>query len=229
MKFSKQHIATFLAILFHVSGVIGVLFTPYKDWFIQNTPLNLGLMVLLLLWTQEEKNTAFFLFFGIVFLTGMGVEMIGVNTARLFGSYVYGTILGPKLNGTPWLIGLNWFVVIYSSATVMQIVQQWFSRKMETTETALSPRIAALSFIVDGALLATFFDWVMEPVAMKLGFWQWTNTEVPAFNYICWFLVSAALLLVMRFLRFERTNHFAVHLLIIQLLFFLALRTYLPL
>ena len=87
MKLSKHNIATFIAILFHVSGVIGILFTDHKDWFIQNTSLNLVLMSVLVLWNQPEKNKAFFGFLLISFLTGMGVEMIGVNTGRLFVSY----------------------------------------------------------------------------------------------------------------------------------------------
>ncbi|MCA6457249.1 MAG: hypothetical protein IM584_14055, partial [Chitinophagaceae bacterium] len=78
MKLEKQHIATFLAILFHVSGLVGILFTPYKEWFIQNTPLNLGLMALLLIWSHKGKNISFYLFLLTAFLVGMGTEMIGV-------------------------------------------------------------------------------------------------------------------------------------------------------
>lgn len=225
MRFEKQHIATFLAILFHLSGLIGILFTPYKDWFIQNTPLNLGLMALLLIWTQEEKNISFFLFFALAFLVGMGSEMIGVHTGHLFGNYRYGKVLGPKFNEVPWLIGLNWFVVIFCSSAVMQQVHDWFRNKMEKDGFDLSPRVAALSLVIDGALLATFFDWLMEPVAIQLGFWQWAGPDIPLFNYVCWFLISLALLIAMRWFRFPKANHFAVHLLIIQTLFFLALRT----
>jgi putative membrane protein len=87
--------------------------------------------------------------------------------------------------------------------------------------------IAKCSFIVDGALLATFFDWIMEPVAMKMGFWQWQDNTIPLFNYVCWFLISALLLMVYRSFFFEKDNHFAVHLLIIQSLFFFTLRTFL--
>jgi len=227
MNFSKQNIATFIAILFHVSGLIGILFTPYKDWFIQNTPLNLCLMTILLFWNQEQKNLSFLGFAAIAFLVGMGTEMIGVNTGKLFGEYKYGTVMGAGLNGVPWLIGINWFVVVFSSGAIMVKFQQWFAKKSEADGRGLPPRLAALSVIIDGALLATFFDWIMEPVAMKLGFWQWKNSEVPLYNYACWFLISAALLVVYRWFSFDKHNHFAVHLFIIQALFFLALRTYL--
>ena len=227
MKFSKQHIATCIAILFHLSGLIGILFTPYKEWFIQNTPLNLCLMAVLLCWNQTQKNLSFFGFAAIAFLVGMGTEMIGVNTGRLFGEYKYGSVMGAQLNRVPWLIGINWFVVIFCSGAIMVKMQAWFKRKFEEDGRGLPPALAALSIIIDGALLATFFDWIMEPVAMKLGFWQWKNSEVPLYNYTCWFLISASLLAIYRWLSFDKHNHFAVHLFIIQALFFLALRTYL--
>lgn len=227
MRFSKENIATGIALLFHVSGLIGILFTPYRDWFIQNTPLNLCLMTVLLVWTHEEKNASFFFFFAIAFLVGMGTEMIGVNTGRLFGSYEYGNVLGPKFNGVPWLIGLNWVVVIFCVAAVIQKVHAWMIRKMAQQETVFPQRIKILSLLVDGALLAAFFDWVMEPVASKLGYWQWKNDEVPVYNYVCWFVISFVLLMIMRWMRFQKANHFAVQLFIIQLLFFMALRTYL--
>jgi putative membrane protein len=224
---TKQNIATAIAILFHVIGLIGILFTPYKDWFIQNTSLNLCLMAVLLIWNQPQKNISFFGFVTVVFITGMLTEVIGINTGRLFGNYTYGTVLGIKFRGVPWLVGLNWFVVIFCSGTCMIKLQQWFKRKFEKEEQELSPRMAAVSLIIDGALLATFFDWVMEPVAVKLGFWQWQNSVVPFYNYLCWFIISAILLLVYRWFTFNKDNHFAVHLFIIQTLFFLALRTYL--
>lgn len=227
MKFDKQQIAAFLAILFHLCGLIGIMFTPYKDWFIRNTPLNLFLMAVLLVWTHKGKNIFFWLFFLTAFLTGMGTEMIGVHTGRLFGSYRYGEVLGPKFNEVPWLIGLNWFLIVFCSAAVMQQVHHWFNSKITADGFVLPPRIAALSVVIDGALLATFFDWLMEPVAVQLGFWTWSGTGIPLYNYVCWFLISLVLLLLLRWFRFNKANHFAVHLFIIQVLFFLAFRTHL--
>jgi putative membrane protein len=223
----KTNTATFLAILFHLSGLIGILFSPYRDWFIQNTPFNLCLMTILIVWTQPQKNISFFFFLLLAFTTGMIVEMIGVNTGRLFGAYSYGTVLGPKINGVPWLIGLNWFVVVFCSASVLQQMHDWFRNKMAKDGAVMPARIAKLSLLVDAAFLATFFDWLMEPVAVKLGFWQWKTMDIPFYNYTCWFIISLLLLLALQKLSFPKRNHFAVHLFIIQLLFFMALRTYL--
>src|SRR4051812_22010067 len=101
----KNNIALFLALLFHMSGAIGILFTSYKQWFISNTPVNLLIMSALLMFTQKEKNPAFFFFVLLCYATGMITEIIGVNTGYLFGKYEYGEVLGPKLYHVPWLIG----------------------------------------------------------------------------------------------------------------------------
>ena len=49
-----NNLALFIALLFHIAGAIGILFTPYKNWFIQNTPVNLLVMVVLLIITQKQ-------------------------------------------------------------------------------------------------------------------------------------------------------------------------------
>jgi putative membrane protein len=36
----------------------------------------------------------------------------------------------------------------------------------------------------------TTLDFIVEPVAMKLGFWVWENDVIPTQNYIMWFTTS---------------------------------------
>ena len=226
--FTLQHVALFIVLLFHVSGAIGILFTPYKDWFIQNTPLNLSLMAALLIITQPQKNIAFFLFFAIAFVAGFIVEVIGVNTGYLFGRYQYGNVLGIKQYGVPLLIGVNWFIIIYCTGVISQKLSTWSNKQLVAMQAEVKPLIQAISFITDGAFLATLFDFVMEPVAVKLGYWQWLGSgDIPSYNYGCWLVISLLLLTVFRLLPFEKNNPLAVHLFIIQLLFFLLLRTFL--
>jgi len=67
----------------------------------------------------------------------------------------------------------------------------------------------------------------MEPVAVRLGFWQWQNNTIPFYNYVCWFAISCVLMYVYKQLQLNHHNRFAVHLFAIQLLFFLFLRLYL--
>ena len=87
--------------------------------------------------------------------------------------------------------------------------------------------LKAISVIVDGASIAVFFDWIMEPVAVKLGYWKWHDGNVPFYNYVCWLMVSNIILAIFHFSRFNKQNKFAVNLLLIQMMFFLLLRTFL--
>lgn len=223
-----QNTALFIVLLFHISGAIGILLTNHGAWFIQNTPVNLLLMTALLFLTQPQKNLAFFLFFVITYIAGFAVELIGIHTGFLFGSYRYGEVLGVKHHGVPLLIGINWFIIIYCSGMASQQLHNWSTKKLVETGAEVPPAVQLLSFVTDGALLATFFDFVMEPVAVKLGFWQWLDAgNIPVYNYACWLIISLLLLTVFRLLPFNKHNQLAVHLFIIQLLFFLLLRAFL--
>lgn len=223
----KNKIAFVIAVLFHSVGAAGIIFSHHKNWFIQFAPLNLILMAILLMWTQLHRNKAFLYFMLIAYITGMVTEIIGVNTGYIFGSYHYQAVLGQPVFGVPLLTGVNWFILLYCTGMVMQRLHRWLERKASIKVAALPSFIQTASFIIDGALLATFFDWVIEPVAIKLQFWAWHTNSISPFNYICWFIISAVLLTVFRFLNFDKQNHFAVHLFFIQLLFFFLLRTFL--
>jgi bisanhydrobacterioruberin hydratase len=225
IKFSRYQIATAIAVLFHAIGFVGIVF--FKDSFIlQSTPINLLLMGGLLMWTQAEKNTSFWIFVVITAAIGIAVEVIGVNTKLLFGDYSYGNVLGPKVKNVPLIIGINWVITVYCCGVSVHTLLVKAIDKV-STETSTPPMaLKAVSVIVDGATLAVFFDWLMEPVAVQLGYWKWAD-EIPFYNYLCWFIVAMALLVIFHFLKFNKQNKFAVHLLMIQVMFFLLLRTFL--
>jgi bisanhydrobacterioruberin hydratase len=223
MRFSKSQIATAIAILFHTIGLVGMLF--FKNSFIlQSTPVNLLLMFGLLVWTQTEKNYFFWIFLLVIVVAGIMVEIIGVNTQLLFGNYSYGNVLGLKFADVPLVIGANWFIIIYCCGISMQTLLVKAIDKVAVTTSAPPMALKALSVIVDGATLAVFFDWLMEPVAVQLGYWKWKG-EIPLYNYLCWFVIAMAMLTLFHFCKFNKQNKFAVHLLMIQVMFFLLLRT----
>ena len=226
MQFLKTRfqIATFIALLFHVSGFIAIVFFK-SQLFINLTPLNLLISFALILFTQEKINVPFLLFVVLAFFIGFGAEWIGVNTGKLFGQYQYGTVLGPKWQGVPWMIGINWFCTIYCIGVAMNMLHKKLVNRQPDAAAALGNKWLQVSLIADGAAIAVFFDWIIEPVAAKLGFWQWKNAVIPNFNYWSWFAVSVLLLVIFRLLRFDKHNLFAVHLLLIQMMFFLLLRS----
>jgi bisanhydrobacterioruberin hydratase len=222
---TKFQIATFIALLFHVSGFIAIAFF-HSQLFVNLTPLNLLVSFALILFTQEKINLPFLFFVVLAFSIGFGAEWIGINTGKLFGQYQYGIVLGPRWQGVPWMIGINWFCTIYCIGVAMHMLHKKLVSRQPETASSLGKKWLQISLVVDGAALAVFFDWIIEPVAVKLGFWQWKDGIIPSFNYWCWFAVSILLLIIFRLLRFDKHNLFAVHLLLIQLMFFLLLRSF---
>lgn len=223
----QQRIATGIALFFHTIGLVGLL-VGNRDFFIQSTPLNLLLSLALLIWTTPNKHPGFWLFAIVAIVVGIGVEMIGVNTGYLFGDYKYGKALGPGWKGVPWIIGANWFIVIFCCANVVRMMMDWLEIKVGQSVLLPLPFIRKLALVADAATLAVLFDWLMEPVAIDLGFWTWGGDgSVPAFNYLSWALVSIVLLVFFQLCKIKGTNKFALHLLLIQTMFFLILRTFL--
>jgi putative membrane protein len=225
--FSKYQLATAIAVLFHTIGLIGMLFFK-SEGFVKTTPVNLLLMAGLLFYTQDKKNLSFYIFFAACFVIGILVEIIGTSTGWLFGEYAYGVVLGPGIFSVPFIIGINWFIIIYCCGVSIQMLLTRLTAKLSEQTGLPAKSIQTLSVVIDGATLAVILDWLIEPVAVELGYWKWLQTgDIPFYNYVCWFIISMVLLLLFKRLDFSKQNKFAVNLLLIQAMFFLLLRTFL--
>ncbi len=224
---TRVQLATAIAVLFHVIGFTGIVFFQ-ADWIIASTPLNLLLMFGLILYTQQDLTKGFVIFLICCFITGIVVEIIGTKTGWLFGNYAYGTVLGPAVYDVPLIIGVNWFIVIYCCGVTMHMLLKKLVQRVASPQQPERPFLKTISVMVDGATLAVLFDWLMEPVAITLGYWTWGGDgSIPLYNYLCWLVISMLLLLVFNKAGFHKGNKFAVHLLLIQAMFFLLLRTFL--
>lgn len=224
-QFSKQQIATVIAVIFHCIGLIGILFYD-SALFASLTPMNLLLSAGLLIYTQKEKNSHFFLFAAVCYVVGYVVEYLGVNHQLLFGEYRYLPSMGWQWKNVPLVIGVNWFIIMYGCGVTIQHFLNFMWNKLKDEDQPRRANVGFFAIIIDGALLATFFDWIMEPIAVKLGYWEWLGDgTIPVFNYVCWFGISALLMLLFRLLSSPKQNQFAVNLLLIQFMFFLILRT----
>ncbi len=194
----------------YVSGIIGM-YTPWREWFVGLTPASLLLSLGLLLWNHPKFDARTTGWLVLAFLAGFLAEVVGVNTGLIFGQYQYGDVLGPKIWHTPWMIGVNWVIVTYCAN---EALARWLPAG------APMPLLA-----VAGGAACTALDALIEPVAIRLGFWAWADGIPPLHNYIGWFvvasLVSAAYQWQMgRALR----NPFAPVLLAWQIAFFVALQ-----
>jgi putative membrane protein len=159
----------------------------------------------LLLYFHEPKNLKSWIVFAGIAVIGFVAELIGVNTHRLFGNYEYGNALGFKLWNTPLTIGINWLVLVYCiSVLTKNIRDSWY-------------------FPLLGATAMVVFDWLMEPVAIATGMWNWNEHDIPIKNYTDWFLISGFLFLMIRILKIEVNNRIAGVLFAMQVVFFLAL------
>lgn len=219
---SKTSFATGLAAVMHAAGLFGTTL-GWDGLFSRLTPFNLLTMLVLLIWTLPEKNKKVLVFFIAAFLAGMISETIGVHTGLLFGHYRYGDSLGLKLFEVPLLIGVNWFVVVYAAGMCAQSFRTWIATRWINSGKAAYSKWIGASVVIDGALIATLFDFLMEPGAVRLGFWTWNGSAIPPLNYLSWFGVSLLLMFLFQKLQFK-THRFAVHLLLIQALFFMAVR-----
>ena len=180
--------------------------SPFKDYFIIFTPLNLIISALILLSQQFVIDKKFIIFCLFCFFCGFMVEFIGVHYGLIFGSYSYGPTLGYQINGVPLIIGLNWLMVIYSVGTMVHTL-----------------KVPVWLKVIIGAGLATLLDVVIEPVATEYNFWRWENGIIPLSNYIGWFTVSAIMLTSFYLLKINTSSRIPLYFYKIQLLFFLAL------
>jgi putative membrane protein len=224
-KFNKYEVATAIAVFFHLIGLVGILFFD-RAFFVGLTSFNLLLSFALLIWTHKKINIPFVIFALLVIVVGLGSEVIGVNTRLLFGDYTYGNVLGVKWLKVPLLIGINWFIIIYCCGICIHTLLMKAINRVAADNNQPPHALRAISVIIDGASMAVAFDWLMEPVAVKLGFWTW-NGDIPMYNYICWFVLCVLMLIFFQLLNHEKQNKFAVNLLLVQAMFFLILRSFL--
>lgn len=202
---TKDQIAKIAILLWYLVGIIGFMIRPLQPVFQQLTPFGMLMATALLMFFHEPKNLKSGLVFSGIVLFGFVVELIGVNTQAIFGFYIYGNSLGPKLWDTPFIIGLNWLVLVYCITSLAKPIRNtWY-------------------FPLIGAATMVAFDWLMEPVAIATDMWYWASGVIPDKNYIDWFLVSGFLFLLIRILKVEINNRIAGFLFAMQVVFFLAL------
>ncbi len=199
----KTHFGVFIIWLFHISAIIGVTL-GYFDWFISKTPLNLLVTATVLFLFFPITSKKFFLSFIFFAAVGIFAEWLGVKYGFIFGDYVYGENLGYKIDDVPWLIGVNWAILIFITA---KLAEEWVEAQW------LRPVI--------GSLLMLVLDFFMEGVAPIFDFWTFKEGFAPLQNYIGWFCVAMVLQIVYLLLKLNGSFKISVHLYFCQLVFFM--------
>lgn len=198
-------IARIVILVLHGVGIVGLSVPEYQDWFLALTPVQLLSSLVIILLFHRGWTDSFPVFAAAAFWIGFGAELIGIHTGYLFGDYVYGPTLGPKLWDVPIIIGVNWFILAYLTGSVFRKV----------------PNDYYAAFL--GALTMTALDYIIEPVAVALDFWYWKFDVIPVGNYLGWFGVSFVIHLIFRKANFEKFNPIALLLLLTLIVFFTVL------
>lgn len=193
-------------LIFYSVAVLGFMIPWAHAVFVAIIPYALLLSVYLLGLYHErysEKDIAVFL---EIALMGFFIEVVGVKTGAVFGLYVYGDALGPKVLDTPLLISINWLFLTYAAYSISQRVsERWY------VQVLLTPTLMLL------------YDLVLEQIAPLMDMWSWENSVVPFKNYLAWWVIGLVFTFSLRFFRVEVKNPLALILFFTQFLFFVIL------
>ena len=206
-EFLTEKNAVILLIAMHIAGIVGLALPEIQSLFKLLVPFNLITNAFLILYFQKQWNKHTMVVLVVTMLVGFFVEVVGVHTQLIFGTYWYKTTLGIKVFEVPILIAINWLIVIYTTSA---IVAEF--------------KIHSILKAFLATVLTVGLDFFIEPIAIKLDFWDWQNGIIPLQNYVGWFVTAFVLHLMFVFLPFEKKNKVAIVLYFCELAFFLILR-----
>ena len=137
-------------------------------------------------------------FFGLSAVISWAYEQVGVATGFIYGAYHYTDYLGGKLGQVPLLIPLAWFMMVYPSYVIANLV-------IERRATGTGPGAASLVRLACvGAVVMTLWDLVIDPVLSgpSIRAWVWETGGpyfgIPIQNYLGWLLTTFTVFLAYR-------------------------------
>jgi len=207
----KQNIDKIVQIIipvFYTVGLAGFLIPLSYPYFEKLIPLVLILSFILLVIYHPKQSSyrlSILVFTGI-YISGLIVEMIGVNTGIIFGEYSYGPNLGLKILNTPVIIGLNWLILVYTTSSMFEKINIHVNYKI---------------LLASASMLA--YDIVLEQVAPLTGMWNWHEGNIPDRNYMAWFVIALIFHTLLKTVGIKTENAVSKNLYISQFVFFLML------
>jgi bisanhydrobacterioruberin hydratase len=199
---NKLQLSLFLLAVIYLVGIVTALL-GHTDALMQLTPYNLVFATGLILYNAEGMNKVYLKWFLLIAVAGYLIELLGIITGIIFGIYAYGEGLGIKLFDVPLIIGINWAVLVFSTAAILNKLK--------------------LSIWLKAAIAASMmvaYDILLEPVAIRFDFWNWEGGSIPLQNYIAWWLIAYVMLLgVLRYVK-NLQNKIALYVVLVQSLFF---------
>jgi uncharacterized membrane protein len=141
-----------------------------------------------------------FYFFLVTATVGFFFELLGTNTGVPFGRYYYGSRLGGELFGVPVVVSLVWFVIAYLAFSLA--FKDFTSEPSRLTK----DKFSELALVALTAFGAVAWDLMIDPMfsSPSYQYWVWESqglslpsvSGVPISNFIGWFVVLFAMLIV---------------------------------
>ena len=196
-------LSVFFLWLINVSGFFGIT-SDQSEFFLSTSPYVLSLTLLLLILNHDLSDEKSKIGLILIFLFGLIVEILGVNYGLFFGEYSYGANLGPKIYEVPFVIGLNWVLLIIATGSV-------------SDKLIKGKEIYKILF---ASFLMVLIDLLIEQSAPKLDYWEFIISPVPFSNYLWWFIFSLCFQYI--FFKTVKTKEYNLssNILVIQFLFF---------
>jgi len=171
------------------------------------TPFTLLITGIVTLYSSIQKgNLKLVVWCLFVYTVTLSLEVVGIKTGYIFGNYYYGDVLGFKLFEVPLIIGFNWIVIILGAIGIASRIHK-----------------SALQIALLTGTFAVLFDIMLEPVAVKLGYWTWVQGFIPLQNYYAWFGIAFFASLFSSKLKLELEDSLFIYYFIIQFSFFILL------
>jgi putative membrane protein len=128
---------------------------------------------------------------GLVAVTAVAFEAVGLATGVPYGRYSYSDALGPTLLGVPFLVPLAWLMMAWPS---------WLLAERLARPVRASRRRPVRIAVAAGIFAA--WDVVLDPQMVQAGYWTWAHPEpglpgidtVPLTNLAGWLLAGAVLM-----------------------------------
>lgn len=209
-QINLEKYSTWFLIIIYSVGVIGHLYEKTLPIMLSLTPFTLLISAALTIYSEVRKRNKFILWVSLSYLITFTIEVIGVKSKVIFGDYYYSKVLGVSLLDVPLIIGVNWVIVVLGAISVADKV---FKNKK-------------LAVIASG-IIATLFDYLLEPVAIKLDYWSWLNNTIPLQNYFAWFIIASTISTFFLLAKVSVKGKLAETYLFVQVMFFLILNLFL--
>jgi bisanhydrobacterioruberin hydratase len=187
--------------------LIGLGMDDSHDYFVPYISVLYFATGILLLYFHKGWSPSFLLFLLIILVAGFLIQFVAVKTGLVYGPIRYGTTLGPKLLGVPVIATLNEFVILYCMG--------FFVKRLKIKQVFIASLL--------GALIILLINILVEPVALFLKFYSWSEHMFVFHNFGARFLISFAFLYLFNSMKFPKKNDIYLYVLLMEILFFMVI------